>query len=93
VSHKEDAFVYILECSDGSYYTGWSTNVSRRLATHNSGHGSKYTRLRRPVRLAYTEPQLNRSDAMKREAQIKRWSRARKESLVRSTYVEKEDQK
>jgi len=59
---------------------------------HNAGRGSKYTRLRRPVKLAYTETHPSRSAAMKREAQIKRWSRPRKEALVNSTQSERGDQ-
>ena len=71
-------YCYIVECSDGSFYTGWTTNLEKRVAAHNAGRGSRYTRLRRPVRLVYFENLPNRSEAMRREAQIKRMKRAAK---------------
>jgi putative endonuclease len=77
-----DAFVYILECSDGSLYTGWTTDVATRLATHNAGRGGRYTRSRRPVRLCYWERHPNRTAAMRREHQIKQWRRHRKLALI-----------
>jgi len=77
-------YCYILECSDGSYYTGWTTDPQRRLRQHNAGRGAKYTRARRPVRLAYVEEQPDRGSAMRREYRIKRMSRERKEKLVKS---------
>ncbi len=77
-------YCYILECSDGSYYTGWTTDPQRRLRQHNAGRGAKYTRARRPVRLAYLEEQPDRGSAMRREYRIKRMSRERKEKLVKS---------
>jgi putative endonuclease len=74
----QDCYCYIVECSDGTFYTGWTTNLENRVATHNAGRGSRYTRLRRPVRLVYFEHLPNRSEAMRREAQIKRMSRLAK---------------
>jgi putative endonuclease len=74
--------VYIAECSDGSYYTGVSANVKKRIALHNAGRGAKYTRGRRPVQLVYLENCKSLSLALKRERQIKGWKRARKEALV-----------
>ncbi len=79
--------VYIVECADKTLYTGWSTDVARRVKEHNAGRGAKYTRTRGPVRLVYTEAQPNRSAAMKRELQIKRMSRARKLRLIESYSV------
>ena len=76
-------FCYILECADGTYYTGWSTDPNRRLKQHNAGRGAKYTRTRRPVSLLYTEEQPDRSTAMKREIAIKRFSRAQKQALIK----------
>jgi predicted GIY-YIG superfamily endonuclease len=67
--------VYILECSDGSLYTGSTNEVNRRLAEHNSGRGSKYTRSRFPVVLAYLEEAPSRGSALKRESEIKKLSR------------------
>ncbi len=75
-------FCYILECSDGTYYTGWTTDPERRLRQHNSGAGARYTRSRRPVRLAYVEEQPDRASAMKRERAIKSLSRQQKTCLI-----------
>lgn len=77
-------WVYLLRARDGSIYTGISTDVRRRLAVHNAGKGSKSLRGRLPVFLVYREKSTNRSAAQKREAEIKRWSRARKLALVRT---------
>ena len=76
------AVVYILECADGTLYTGWTTDLERRLQAHNSGRGARYTRGRRPLRLAYREEQSDRSTAQKREAAIRRLSRADKLKLI-----------
>ena len=76
------AVVYILECADGTLYTGWTTDLERRLRAHNSGCGARYTRGRRPLRLAYREEQSDRSAAQRREAAIRRLSRADKLKLV-----------
>ncbi|MFA9402217.1 MAG: GIY-YIG nuclease family protein [Anaerolineales bacterium] len=77
-----DYFCYIIECADGSFYTGWSTNPVRRLKEHSAGRGARYTRARRPLQLVYTERQPDRSAAQRREHKIKRLSRARKEALI-----------
>ena len=76
------AFVYLLRCSDGSLYCGWTTDLERRLAAHNRGRASRYTAARRPVEYAATWPAESRSDAMRREAAIKRLSRREKLRLV-----------
>ena len=75
-------YCYIVECADGSFYTGWSTDPERRLKTHNAGRGARYTRTRRPVKLVYVEPQPDRVSAMKRERAIKTMTRARKQKLI-----------
>jgi putative endonuclease len=75
-------YCYILECSDGTYYTGWTTDPERRVKQHNKGIGAKYTSTRRPVKLVYLEQQLNRTDAMKRELAIKKMKRIQKSKLV-----------
>jgi putative endonuclease len=77
-------FVYVVRCRDGSLYTGISTDVSARIATHNGGGigGARYTRARRPVLLLYTERKRSRSTALRREAAIKALSRAEKLQLV-----------
>jgi tRNA (guanine37-N1)-methyltransferase len=75
-------FVYILRCGDGSLYTGWTTNLLRRLSTHESGAGAKYTRGRGPLELAYSEVYPTKSEALQREAEIKALPRARKQILM-----------
>ena len=75
-------FCYMVECADGTFYTGWSTDPERREKVHNAGRGAKYTRMRRPVKLIYVEELPDRSSAMKRERKIKTFSRKRKEKLV-----------
>jgi putative endonuclease len=77
-------YCYILACSDGSYYTGWTTDPERRLRQHNRGTGARYTRCRRPVQLAYLEEHPDRSSAMRREFRIKRMGRKAKDKLVKS---------
>jgi len=75
-------FCYILECADGTYYTGWTTDPERRLKQHNWGIAARYTRSRLPVKIVYLEPQPDRTTAMKREKAIKRLSRERKIKLI-----------
>ena len=81
-THPGTYFVYILRCADGTLYTGSTTDVQGRELTHNAGRGAKYTAARRPVRVAYSEEHESRSAAQKREAQLKRWTRAKKEALI-----------
>ena len=76
-------FVYILKCIDASLYTGITTDVERRLKEHKKGTGGNYTRSRKPVKILYTERFPDRSSASKREAAIKRLSRAEKLKLVK----------
>lgn len=76
-------YTYILECSDGSYYTGWTKDIQKRLHAHNEGKGAKYTRSRLPVVLAYYETFETKEEAMRREWQIKHLSRKEKEKLVK----------
>ncbi len=74
--------VYLVRCRDGSLYAGITTDLARRLIEHNSGSGAKYTRSRRPVELVWAEAKRNESYARKREAEIKKMSRAEKISLL-----------
>lgn len=74
--------VYVLECADGSFYTGYTTDLERRLAEHNAGDGAKYTRGRTPVTVIHAEQYSSKSDAMSREYEIKQLSRSAKEQLV-----------
>jgi putative endonuclease len=82
-------FVYVVRCRDGSLYTGISTDVSARLGVHNAGRGARYTRSRRPVRLVHVEPARSQSAALRREAAVKKLSRADKLLLVRSRRARK----
>jgi putative endonuclease len=75
-------FCYIVECADGSFYTGWTLDPARREKQHNRGVGAAYTRLHRPVHLVYIEEQPDRSTAMKRERAIKALNHAQKAKLV-----------
>lgn len=77
-------YTYILECADGTLYTGWTNDLSKRLKTHNAGRGGRYTRSRLPVKFVYVEEYEQRSDAMRREVQIKRLSRTEKKKLIES---------
>jgi len=75
-------YCYMLECADGTLYTGWTTDPARREKQHNAGTGARYTRAHRPVKLVYIEEQADRTGAMKRELEIKRMSREKKLELV-----------
>ncbi len=78
--------MYILECSDGSYYTGSTNNLELRLQQHQSGEGANYTRKRLPVKLVYCEEFDNIEEAFYREQQIQGWSRKKKQALINSKY-------
>ena len=75
--------VYILRCADGTLYTGWTTDLEARVRMHNAGRGAKYTAGRRPVIVVHSESYQSRSAALKREAEIKSWTRAEKDDLIR----------
>ncbi|HLS67258.1 MAG TPA: GIY-YIG nuclease family protein [Pseudogracilibacillus sp.] len=75
-------YVYILLCKDNTYYTGYTTDVLRRVKMHETGKGAKYTRGRSPLQLVYVEKCCNKSLALKREHEIKRMSRQEKERLI-----------
>lgn len=79
---KRSAFVYLLRCSDGTIYAGWTLDVARRVKTHQQGRGARYTRARRPVTLIYQERLPSRRAAMRREHAIKNMPRARKLALA-----------
>jgi putative endonuclease len=78
---------YILACRDGTLYTGWTSDIKKRLAAHNAGRGAKYTRGRLPAALAYAEGFESQSQAMKRENAIKKMSRAEKLALMDASKV------
>jgi putative endonuclease len=77
-----DAWVYMLRCHDGSLYTGWTNDLTKRLATHTAGKASRYTASRLPVELALALQMQDRGSAMREEARIKRLARAQKLELV-----------
>ncbi|MBB6647892.1 GIY-YIG nuclease family protein [Halobellus ruber] len=79
---SDEHYVYVLECADGSLYTGYTTDVERRVAEHNAGEGAKYTRGRTPVEVVHVEAFDTRSAATSREYGIKQLSRAAKERLI-----------
>jgi putative endonuclease len=75
-------FVYIIECKDKSLYTGITNNLERRFNQHKSGNGGHYTSSKKVEKIVYTEKHPDRSSALKRESQIKKWTRAKKEALI-----------
>lgn len=77
-------YIYIVECKDGSLYTGWTTDINKRINEHNKGKGAKYTRGRRPIVLKYFEQFNTKEEAMKREYQIKKMNRRDKLKLLES---------
>ncbi len=81
-------YVYLLRCADNSLYAGITISLERRLIEHNECNkkGAKYTRVRRPVHLAYSEPQRNRQEASRREYQLKKLTKAKKEQLVHAYF-------
>lgn len=82
-------FLYLLECKDGSIYTGITTDVTRRFAEHVEGSASRYTRAKKAKRLLYIEEQPDRSSASKREAQVKKYSREQKYALAACYHSDK----
>jgi putative endonuclease len=81
-------YIYILECQDSSYYTGITSDLIRRIIEHQNGNGARYTKGRLPVKLKYYETKPKRSDALKRESKIKKYTRSKKIELINS-YVDK----
>jgi putative endonuclease len=74
--------VYIVRCADGTLYTGYAVDPASRVSVHNDGRGARYTACRRPVTLVYSESFDSKSAALKREFQLKRWSRKKKDVLI-----------
>ena len=81
------AYVYILECADGSLYSGWTKDLEKRVAAHSAGRGAKYPRSRLPVRLRYYEKFDEKKDALRRECALKRLTHAEKKKLIESLGV------
>lgn len=82
----KDYFVYILKCSNGSYYTGVTSNLEKRIEEHNTGTYKGYTSTRLPVQLVYSNRFTDVNEAIRSEKQIKGWSRAKKEALIKGDF-------
>lgn len=78
-------YTYIVRCRDGTLYTGWTNNLEKRMETHNSGKGARYTKSRRPVKLVYYEEFETKEEAMSREYAIKHMKKSKKEKLIEKT--------
>ena len=85
-SNRMMHYVYILCCADGSFYVGSTHNLQARLKAHNNGRGAAYTFKHGPVRLVYSETFQSEPDALKRERQLKHWSRGKKEALISNNF-------
>jgi len=79
---KDKYYTYILKCSDNSLYCGYTTELDKRIDTHNNGKGAKYTKSRLPVSLVYSEEFATKSEALKRECEIKKMSRSEKINMI-----------
>ena len=85
------AYAYIVECADGTLYSGWTNDLEKRVAAHNAGQGAKYTRSRLPVKLRYYEEFEDKNEALRRECALKKMTRAQKRALIeRSAVVDNE---
>ncbi|MCH3971499.1 MAG: GIY-YIG nuclease family protein [Oscillospiraceae bacterium] len=82
LAEKENAFVYLLQCADGTLYAGWTNDLAHRVKAHQTGKGARYTRARLPVKLVYWERLPSKSAALKREAALKKLSRQEKLQLI-----------
>lgn len=78
-------YVYIVECCDHTYYTGWTTDLDKRIKAHNLGKGAKYTKARKPVKLVYFEEYDDKHSALQREYAIKQLTRKQKEQLIKKS--------
>lgn len=83
---KQHNYTYMVQCSDGSLYTGWTNRIEKRIEDHNNGKGAKYTKSRRPVELKYLEESDTKQEAMKKEAEYKKLKRPQKEALIASEH-------
>lgn len=90
---EQTNYTYVVRCGDGSYYTGWTNHLEKRIQDHNDGKGAKYTKSRRPVELIYYETFATKEEAMSREYAIKQLTRKQKEHLIQSGNGKKDCQK
>ena len=81
-------WAYLVQCADGSLYSGWTNDLEKRLAAHNAGTGAKYTRGRRPVTLVWREAFATKNEAMTREARLKQMTRAQKLALIENQVLD-----
>lgn len=81
-NEQKQWFFYLARCSDGSLYSGIAVDPAKRMEVHNSGKGARYTRSRLPVEMVYSEPLPDQSSALKREAEVRKWKRQKKEALI-----------
>lgn len=79
----DNHYIYIVKCNDGTLYTGYAKDIEQRVAKHNAGKGAKYTKIRRPVTLVHSEVFETKSAALKREYEIKTFSRQQKLQMIR----------
>ena len=86
-------YTYMLKCSEGTLYTGWTNDLEKRVEAHNSGKGAKYTKARRPVELAYYEEFETKEQAMKREYAIKQLGRKEKQKLIAGKKIKLSDER
>ncbi len=84
-------YTYMVECSDKTLYTGWTTDLKKRIQAHNAGRGAKYTRNKRPVRLVYYEEYETKGEALQREYALKQLSREEKQILIRKKNPENQN--
>ena len=82
-----NSYTYIVECADGTLYTGWTTNIENRIKAHNEKKGAKYTKSRLPVKLVYIEEYLTKQQAQKREYEIKQFMRKEKLELIEQNKI------
>ncbi len=87
LDQQQNNYVYIVRCHDQTLYTGWTNHLEKRIKDHNEGRGAKYTKARRPVKLEYYETFSSKSEAMKREYQIKQLTRKEKEALIKKWHL------
>jgi len=80
-------YIYVLLCKDGSYYIGSTNNIQERFLDHLEGRGARYTKSHKPERLVYQEKFSTKSEALKREAELKKWTKARKKALIKGDFI------
>jgi putative endonuclease len=87
MAKKNNHCIYILECKDGSYYTGYTNNLERRVHLHNAGKGAKYTRGRTPVSVKYVKEYVEKTEALRAEYRVKKLTRQQKEDLIKGADI------